>query len=45
MLMLAPEMARAARAWFNAFQDQGFTDSQALYLAAAQLLQDPGSPP
>ena len=45
MLMMAPEVARAARGWYDAFQGQGFTDSQALYLTAAQLLQDPGTAP
>ena len=45
MLMLAPELARAARAFFDAYKAQGFEDKQALYLTAAQLLQDPGTPP
>lgn len=45
MLMLAPEMARAARAWYEAYKGEGFEDSQALYLTAAQLLQNPGEAP
>jgi hypothetical protein len=42
---LAPEGARVARAWYDAYRNQNFTDRQALYLAAAQVLQNPGVPP
>jgi hypothetical protein len=45
MLMLAPELVRSARAWFDAFQGEGFSDEQALYLTAAQLTGKPGAPP
>lgn len=45
MVELAPELARLAYGWFEAFSDAGFADSQALYLAAAQMLQDPGTAP
>lgn len=44
-IALAPELARAARGYFAAFAACGFTDKQALYLAAAQLLQNPGAAP
>lgn len=44
-LMLAPELARATRAWYDAFLAQSFGDSQALYLAAVQLVQHPGRCP
>lgn len=43
-LGLAPELVRAYRAYFNEFTAQGFTESQALYLSAAQMLQNPGRP-
>jgi hypothetical protein len=45
MAAMAPEIARVARAWFQAFGEQGFTDTQALYLTAAQILQNPGTAP
>ena len=45
MAMLAPEMARSTRDWFDAFTSVGFTDSQALYLTAVQLKDNPGKAP
>jgi hypothetical protein len=45
MVALAPEVARTARAWFDAFVREDFTEKQALYLAAAEILQSPGTPP
>lgn len=45
MLMVAPQLARAAAGWHDAFKAEGFTDSQALYLTACQLHQQPGSAP
>lgn len=41
----AAEMARAAFGLYGAFTSEGFTDSQALYLTAAMVLQDAGDPP
>lgn len=43
--MLAPDGALLARAWFDAFRERGFTEAQACYLAASQLLQSPGVAP
>lgn len=45
MLMLAPEVGRAARAWFEVFRSEGFGDRESLYLTAVQMVQQPGSPP
>jgi len=45
MAALAPELARAAKSIFDAFQGEGFTSQQALYLTMAQVLEDPGSAP
>jgi hypothetical protein len=45
MAALAPELARVAHAWFDAFKEAGFDDKQALYLAASQVLQNPGTAP
>jgi hypothetical protein len=44
-MALCPELARMARAIYDAFKAQEFTDSQALYLAAVQMLQNPGTAP
>lgn len=43
LVALAPQMARAGRGLFDAYLDEGFSEAQAM--AAAQLIQDPGSPP
>lgn len=45
MVALAPELARAAYGAFSAYQAEGFTANQALYLTAAQLHQSPGDAP
>jgi hypothetical protein len=45
MVALAPEVARTARGLFDAFVKEGFTEKQALYLTAAEILQSPGTPP
>jgi len=45
MTAVAPELVRAARGWFDAFQGQGFSERQALYLTATQMLQSPGVAP
>jgi hypothetical protein len=44
-LMLAPELARTAFAWYSAFVEAGFTLQQALYLTAAQMTSDVGQAP
>lgn len=44
-LMVAPELARVARGYFDAFTEEGFSVGQALFLTATQLLQKPGTPP
>jgi hypothetical protein len=44
-LMVASELARVARGYFEAFVAEGFTERQALYLTTTQLLQKPGEPP
>jgi hypothetical protein len=44
-VMAAPEVARVARGFFDAFAAEGFSSQQALYLVAAQLLNTPGEPP
>lgn len=44
-LALAPELARAVRIWYDAFQAQGFSEKQALYLAMAHLKDTPGTAP
>ena len=38
-------LARLAGAHFEAFKEAGFSESQALYLTAAQIIQDPGQAP
>lgn len=45
MVKLAPEIARTARAWFDSFRAEDFSEKQALYLTASQVLQNPGTPP
>lgn len=45
MIMLAPELARAARGSFAAYVAEGFTSNQALYLTACQLHESPGEAP
>lgn len=45
MLAMAPELTRTYRSYFEAFTDKGFSESQALYLTAAQVLQNPGKAP
>lgn len=45
MVMLAPELARNVRGFYDAFKAEGFTDTQALYLAAVQLTQGAGKAP
>jgi len=45
LVKLAPEIARCARAWMDAFRGEGFDDKQALWLAVCELLQNPGAPP
>lgn len=44
-LSMAPQLARMARGYFDAFEHEGFTASQALYLTAAQIHSTPGSAP
>jgi hypothetical protein len=44
-IAMAPEIARTARGFFNAFAAEGFTESQALYLAACQMHGKPGNAP
>lgn len=39
-IALAPELARAARGFYLAFKTVGFSDAQALYLTAVQVLSD-----
>lgn len=45
MLAIAPHLARTAMGFYEAFRAEGFTDSQAVYLAAVQLKDDPGTAP
>lgn len=45
MLALAPELARCARAWFEAFRSEGFTEKQAGYFTAVQMIRSPGEAP
>jgi hypothetical protein len=45
MIATTPELARAARGAFDAYQGQGFTANQALYLTAVQLQSNPGNAP
>lgn len=40
-----PHIARMARIHFDAYINEGFNERQALYLAATQLLQNPGTAP
>lgn len=44
-IAIAPEVARVTRGFFDAFVGQGFLPAQALYLAACQMFQNPGSAP
>lgn len=44
MVAMAPQLARAARGFYDAFKAEGFTDSQAAYMTMAQLHSDPGRP-
>ncbi len=41
---LAPLVADLVRAFFTAFVEKGFSEQQALYLAMAQVLSNPGRP-
>ena len=45
LIATAPEIARVALGFHEAFVTEGFSDRQALYLTAAQLLQSPGTAP
>lgn len=40
-----PQLSRIAKAWYDAYMERGFTDSQALYLTATQLTSSPGKAP
>jgi hypothetical protein len=40
--MHMPLIAENARQWFKAFQDEGFTEKQALYLTAVEIIRSPG---
>lgn len=44
-LEMASDLARMAKAWYDAFIEQGFAPRQALYLTAVQMKGDPGDPP
>lgn len=41
----AGELARVFKGVFESFKEEGFTDSQALYLTAIQFKESPLSPP
>ena len=45
MVTMAPELARAIRGYVDAFEAEGFTTSQALYLTMAQVQETPGEAP
>lgn len=45
VIAMAPQMARTARGYFNAFVAEGFMEKQALYLTACQLMDSPGKAP
>lgn len=40
-----PELVPLAKAWYDGFVDQGFSDRQALYLTACQMHSSPGNAP
>lgn len=42
---MAPQLARMARVWFDAFEAEGFNAAQALYLSACTIVQDTGKAP
>ncbi len=42
---MAPELARTARGYYEAFGAEGFSERQALFLTIAELLQNPGVAP
>ena len=42
---MAPMIARSYRAYYEAFEAEGFTPSQALYLTACQGKDNPGKAP
>lgn len=42
---MAPEFARWARGQYDAFIAQGFNESQALYLTAVTIKDNPGKAP
>lgn len=44
-LAMAPEIARATHGFYEAFHAEGFTEPQALYLAACQIHGGPGEAP
>lgn len=44
-LAMAPQIARIYRAMYDAFVAEGFTESQALWLAFAQVNASAGDPP
>lgn len=43
-LAIAPQLARIAFGYHAAFQKEGFSARESLYLVACQLHSDPGSP-
>lgn len=42
---MLPELARASKASYEAFREEGFDEKQALYLAACVVTGKIGSPP
>lgn len=45
MAAMAPMIAGAAKAYFEAFTAEGFGESQALYLTISQIHSNPGKAP
>jgi hypothetical protein len=45
MIAIMPEIARTGFNWYRAFMGEGFSDTQALYLTACELIQHPGKAP
>lgn len=43
MLKMVPQAARVARAYYDAYRGEGFSERQALYLVASQF-RDPAAP-
>lgn len=45
LIASAPEFARLTRGYVTAFEAEGFTTGQALYMTAVSMTQTPGTAP